>query len=166
MTHCFSSSIIPLSWHIVTLVFPFFPYLRHTPSSLHFFHCCSKVVYVLYVDWCASEFSYYSRSTGILRNDSCVYVTSYQAYKCPDYTYKMLVVESMDSDTETRRVSPVAVLSGGYIDLINGPQDHGWCSGYTCQKRLSTFPIIVATGKDARCASSDYQLTTHINFYV
>jgi len=28
-----------------------------------------------------------------------------------------------------------------------GPQDHGWCLGYTCQKRISTFYTIVATGK-------------------
>lgn len=34
------------------------------------------------------------------------------------------------------------------MDLVNGPQDHGWCSGYTCQKRLSTFPFIVAAGKN------------------
>ncbi|CAH1789075.1 unnamed protein product, partial [Owenia fusiformis] len=33
------------------------------------------------------------------------------------------------------------------VDLINGPEDHGWCFGYTCQKRISTFYSIVATGK-------------------
>ena len=33
-----------------------------------------------------------------------------------------------------------------YIDLVNGPQDHGWCFGYTCQERLSTFFTLVATG--------------------
>jgi hypothetical protein len=56
----------------------------------------------------------------------------------------MLIIESMDSDTETRRLSPVAVMSdNGYIDLINGPQDHGWCNGYTCQKRISTFMSII-----------------------
>jgi len=32
----------------------------------------------------------------------------------------MLVIESMDADTETRRLSPVALLGNGYIDLING----------------------------------------------
>ena len=59
----------------------------------------------------------------------------------------MLIIESMDDDTETRRLSPVAILGDGYVDLINGPQDHGWCSGYTCRKRLSTFMALVATGK-------------------
>lgn len=63
----------------------------------------------------------------------------------------MLIIESMDNDTEIRRISPVAILGydddgNGYIDLINGPQDHGWCRGYTCRKRLSTFPALVITG--------------------
>ena len=73
-------------------------------------------------------------------------MTSYQAYVCHDLDYNMIHIENMDSDTETRRVSPVSVYSEGYIDLINGPQDHGWCSGYTCQKRLSTFPVLLASG--------------------
>jgi hypothetical protein len=61
--------------------------------------------------------------------------------------HRILVIESMDKDTEIRRLSPVAVLSeDGYIDLINGPQDHGWCFGYTCQERLSTFHSIIAIG--------------------
>ena len=75
-----------------------------------------------------------------------MYRSDWQAYEDHTLTYKMLVIESMDSDTEKRRLSPVAVLGDGYLDLINGPQDHGWCSGYTCRKRLSTFPAIVATG--------------------
>jgi len=29
--------------------------------------------------------------------------------------------------------------------FMTGPQDHGWCFGYTCQKRISTFYAIVAT---------------------
>ena len=46
----------------------------------------------------------------------------------------MLVIESMDADTETRRLSPLA-LDGGdtghgpYTDLLNGPMDHGWSQG-------------------------------------
>lgn len=60
----------------------------------------------------------------------------------------MLIIESMDHDTEDRRLSPVAILSdNGYLDLINGPQDHGWCFGYTCQKRVSTFMALVAADK-------------------
>lgn len=88
---------------------------------------------------------------GVIRDKACVYVSSWQAYECYTYNYEMLVIESLDSDTETRRLSPVAILghdedNDGVIDLINGPQDHGWCSGYTCRKRLSTFQAIVATG--------------------
>ena len=85
---------------------------------------------------------------GISRSSSCTYQTSYQMYVCPNAVdYRMLVIENMDSDTETRRLSPVAVMSdNGYIDLINGPQDHGWCNGYTCQKRISTFLSIIESG--------------------
>jgi hypothetical protein len=46
----------------------------------------------------------------------------WQAWQCRNLTYKMLIIESMDKDTETRRLSPVAIVSeNGYIDLINGP---------------------------------------------
>jgi len=85
---------------------------------------------------------------GISRAASCSYQASYQMYVCPNaIDYRMLIIESMDSDTETRRLSPVAVMSdSGYLDLINGPQDHGWCNGYTCQKRISTFMSIVESG--------------------
>ena len=85
---------------------------------------------------------------GISRAAGCSYQSSYQMYVCPSITnYRMLIIESMDSDTETRRLSPVAVFSdNGYIDLINGPQDHGWCNGYTCQKRISTFMALVQSG--------------------
>ncbi|XP_030597029.1 PKHD1 like 1, tandem duplicate 1 [Archocentrus centrarchus] len=82
---------------------------------------------------------------GVIRR-TCTYMSSWQSYKCFGLNYRMLAIESLDTDTETRRLSPVAVLGDGYVDLINGPQDHGWCSGYTCQKRLSLFHGIVATG--------------------
>ncbi|XP_045897279.1 fibrocystin-L-like, partial [Micropterus dolomieu] len=75
-----------------------------------------------------------------------MYMSSWQSYKCFGLNYRMLVIESLDSDTETRRLSPVAVLGDGFVDLINGPQDHGWCAGYTCQKRVSLFHSIVAIG--------------------
>ncbi len=82
---------------------------------------------------------------GISRSSSCLYQPLYQMYLCRnDSDYRMLIIESMDPDTETRRLSPVAVMSdNGYIDLINGPQDHGWCNGYTCQKRISTFMALI-----------------------
>ncbi|KAM6899772.1 PKHD1 like 1, tandem duplicate 1 [Xenentodon cancila] len=82
---------------------------------------------------------------GIIR-ENCTYMHSWQGYKCFGLNYQMVAIESLDSDTETRRLSPVAVLGDRYVDLINGPQDHGWCAGYTCQRRLSLFHSIVATG--------------------
>lgn len=86
-------------------------------------------------------------------------MSEWNAYQCDDSVrYGMLSIESMDHDTETRRLSPVAVFSGGYIDLLNGPQDHGWCSGYTCRKRLSTFPAIVPLGELARIETENKTL--------
>ncbi|XP_053372863.1 fibrocystin-L-like [Mercenaria mercenaria] len=86
---------------------------------------------------------------GIIRNRNCSYHSSWQAYECnDDLNYELLIIESMDEDTETRRLSPVALLGDGYIDLINGPQDQGWCSGYTCRLRVSTFFALVATDKE------------------
>lgn len=87
---------------------------------------------------------------GIVRGtrdtSQCTFIDAWRMYKCTDINYKMFVLESLDADTETRRLSPLALASQGYIDLINGPQDHGWCHGYTCQERISTFQTVVATG--------------------
>ncbi|XP_051826954.1 fibrocystin-L [Antechinus flavipes] len=84
---------------------------------------------------------------GIIRDSTCKYISEWQSYQCFGLEYAMMVIESLDSDTEIRRLSPVAVFADGYVDLINGPQDHGWCAGYTCQKRLSLFHSIVALNK-------------------
>lgn len=51
---------------------------------------------------------------------TCTYMSSWQSYKCFGLNYRMLVIESLDADTETRRLSPVAVVGDGYLDLING----------------------------------------------
>ena len=58
-------------------------------------------------------------SSGVIR-ENCTYMSSWQSYECFGLNYRMLVIESLDSDTETRRLSPVAVLGDGYLDLING----------------------------------------------
>jgi hypothetical protein len=86
---------------------------------------------------------------GISRTNSCSLQPAWGMYRC-NYTtdYRMLIIESMDSDTETRRISPVAIMSNsGYIDLVNGPQNRPVCFGYTCQRRLSTFMAIVESGE-------------------
>lgn len=58
----------------------------------------------------------------MIRSD-CTYMRSWQAYKCFGQNYRMLVIESLDADTETRRLSPVAVLGDGFVDLINGERE-------------------------------------------
>lgn len=56
----------------------------------------------------------------MIRKD-CMYMRTWQGYKCTGLLdYRMLVIESLDADTETRRLSPVAVLGDGFVDLING----------------------------------------------
>lgn len=57
---------------------------------------------------------------GIIRDSSCKYIPEWQGHRCFGMEYAMMVIESLDSDTETRRVSPVAIVSNGYVDLING----------------------------------------------
>ena len=47
---------------------------------------------------------------------------------------------------QVRRLSPVGLAANGFIDILNGPQDNGWCGGYTCQERISTFYGIIASG--------------------
>ncbi|KAK3587659.1 hypothetical protein CHS0354_042443 [Potamilus streckersoni] len=90
-----------------------------------------------------------AKKRGIIRNENCTLRADWQGWLCQGLDYLVLTIESMDADTETRRLSPVAIVAHygeGYIDLINGPQDHGWCAGYTCRKRLSTFQAVVAAG--------------------
>ncbi len=77
--------------------------------------------------------------------ETCDFNTDWNMYICRDIEHIMLILESLDPDTEVRRLSPIGIGSNGYINLINGPQDHGWCGGYTCQERISTFFSIVAT---------------------
>ncbi|XP_072034167.1 fibrocystin-L-like [Amphiura filiformis] len=85
---------------------------------------------------------------GVHDSSSCTWQSTGQAYTCHGIDHMILILESLDADTEVRRVSPVALYSNQYVDLVNGPQDHGWCLGYTCQERISTFYTMVATGKE------------------
>ena len=62
--------------------------------------------------------------TGTIRDQTkCTFMADWQAWNCNGMNMKMLMIESMDSDTETRRLSPVAIFSNDYeyVDLINGP---------------------------------------------
>ena len=79
----------------------------------------------------------------------CFRDTAWAAEVCSADTVRhtTMVIESMDVDTEIRRLSPVAVSAAGFTQLVNGPADHGWCFDYTCLKRISTFYPIVAVGQ-------------------
>ena len=58
-----------------------------------------------------------------MRNSACEYKQAWQAYNCSGNNvldYRMLVIENLDDDTETRRLSPVALVGDRYIDLNNG----------------------------------------------
>ena len=45
---------------------------------------------------------------GIIRDSSCVLKSEQQAHICGDsLDYELLIVESMDDDTLTRRLSPI-----------------------------------------------------------
>jgi hypothetical protein len=61
---------------------------------------------------------------GTIRDETkCTLMSDWQAWYCNGLDMKQLIIESMDSDTETRRLSPVAIFSNDYkyADLINGP---------------------------------------------
>lgn len=78
----------------------------------------------------------------------CSYMETWNTYLCSRLDHLMLVMESLDEDTEVRRLSPIGIGANGFINLVNGPMDNGWCGGYTCQERLSIFYTIVAAGFD------------------
>ena len=80
------------------------------------------------------------------REDECSFVTEWNAYLCSKLDHLMLVMESLDADTEVRRLSPIAYGANGFVNLVNGPMDHGFCGGYSCQERISTFYFLVAEG--------------------
>ncbi|KAF8567271.1 hypothetical protein P879_01118 [Paragonimus westermani] len=89
---------------------------------------------------------------GIIRDESCVYSEVMQGYKCgAALQHRLLIIESMDTDQLVRRVAPIGFGTEGlqvnYLDLINGPADHGVCSSYVCMKRMSAFFAVVAQSK-------------------
>jgi len=48
---------------------------------------------------------------GVIGNKECDWMPTWTAYLCrPDRNYEALIIESLDSDTETRRVTPIAIL--------------------------------------------------------
>ena len=56
---------------------------------------------------------------GIVRDENlCTYKPEWQAYECHGLMYRMLIIESMDNDTESRRLSPVAICKS-HLDKKN-----------------------------------------------
>jgi hypothetical protein len=107
---------------------------------------------MIFVDGVKMDYADLMPNTGIIRNENCTWRDDWVAYSCHGLNHRIMIIESLDRDTQIRRLSPIAVLAdagpAGYIDLVNGPQDHTCCSGYTCAFRLSTFYTMVATGHD------------------
>ena len=53
----------------------------------------------------------YLPNKGIIRGDNhCTWMSKWNAYKCSDMDHQMTIIESLDKDTETRRLSPVAIF--------------------------------------------------------
>ena len=71
----------------------------------------------------------------------------YNAFRCTGIQYKMIAFESQDWDAKSRRLSPVLLQQSvddvPFCYIVNGPQDHGCCSGYNCNKRQSLFHALV-----------------------
>jgi len=87
---------------------------------------------------------------GIVRT-GCTYQNAWNGHLCQAglaMNHRMLVVESLDGDHETRALVPLALVHGKTVDLMNAGMDHGWCFGYTCLKRLMMFNAIVSTNKE------------------
>lgn len=90
---------------------------------------------------------------GVYRGEGqnmCTMSTRFNAWMCPAsvLTPMRLIVENMDEDHTSRVIVPVAIASGGYVQLMNGVWDHaGGCGGYACLRRLMTFWSTVATNR-------------------
>jgi hypothetical protein len=57
------------------------------------------------------DISTYLPNKGIIRgNNKCTWDGDWNAYQCSDMDHHMAIIESLDPDTETRRLSPVAIL--------------------------------------------------------
>lgn len=52
-------------------------------------------------------------STDNTVQSKCTFIKSWNMYKCTSIRYKMFVIESLDADTETRRLSPIGIASNG-----------------------------------------------------
>ena len=81
--------------------------------------------------------------------NSWLSVSSWNGYLCKNTNIAQLMLESLDSDTETRTISPMYIIdqSSSFKTKLNSFMDHCWDGHYTCQFRLSRFPSLVQTNK-------------------
>ena len=88
---------------------------------------------------------------GIVR-PNCTLQNDWNAWSCQGHQthhYRMMIIESMDSDHAERSLVPVALTSGGTTDIMNGGQHHMFSDGTggeAVASRLSTFWSVVQTG--------------------
>eukprot|EP00741_Cyanophora_paradoxa_P015378 tig00020876_g14844.t1 len=87
---------------------------------------------------------------GIARKD-CLLVPAGNAYWClgPELNHQQVVFASQDADSLTRRIGPVGVYVDDALDVINGPSFFGWCMGYRCRTKPSTFFTVIPAGRRA-----------------
>ena len=83
--------------------------------------------------------------------NKCIVRNDWNGYECQNANYNLLVFESLDLDTMTRRVSPVNIFSNytqgyTYSNNLNSFMDHGWWLAYTSLQRESRFPVQVELG--------------------
>ena len=82
----------------------------------------------------------------------CEESAAFHGHVCTNNTMipARLVIESMDGDHQSRSLTPVALATGGYVDLITGGWSHtttGECGGYECVTRLMTFHTTIAVNR-------------------
>lgn len=97
-------------------------------------------------------------------SSACTHNTQGHFYKCDNtIDYAQVMYESMDVDTETRRVAPIAIINNNdksssnadsYVDIVNGVLDTSCCAGYACQLRQTTHPLIMACGQEYEFATT------------
>lgn len=104
---------------------------------------------------------------GIEYHENCTQLSDWRAYACPrpsgskdGASHRVLVLQSLDVDSEDRAWGPMAVYTGdarleferdldaaaarGFIDVLGGPMERGDCGGvYACRKRPTIYFAVV-----------------------
>jgi len=94
----------------------------------------------------------FAANHGVFRSD-CTLKQANNYWQCgAGDKYMQVVFESMDVDTETRRLGPITYVNNpgspdAHVDIVNGVLDVSCCAGYSCQLRISTHPMIMSCGK-------------------